>query len=209
MTNDPWNFDKKAARYDEIVEGEHPLYARYREVLDALVEKADIAPGTRVLHIGTGTGNLAQLCLSRGATVVGVDPSEGMLARAREKLGNDPNIEFRQIADPFLNIPFADGSFDAIVSTYAYHHVPPESKADTVAEMFRVLKPGGTLGIGDLIFESEETEKGALNQYRWLEEEYFARIEELLPIFTAVGIGLNASQFGPVTWVLWRTRPRN
>ena len=73
--------------------------------------------------------------------------------------------------------------------------------------MFRVLGPGGSWAVGDLIFESEEAEKAALGRYKWLEEEYFARIEDLLPVFAALGTELNASQFTPVTWVLWASKP--
>ena len=202
-----WGSDDKAGRYDEVVAGNHPLYGRYEEVLNAVVEKAAISRGKRVLDIGAGTGNLAQRCVSRGAAVVGLDPSEEMLARAREKLGTNQNIEFRQAEEPFLNIPFADGSFHAVVSTYAYHHVPPHLKPDTVAEMFRVLRAGGSWAVGDLVFENEDTEKAALGRYRWLEEEHFVRIEELVPVFAALGTELSATQFTPVTWVLWATKP--
>jgi len=83
-----WNFDDQAERYDTLVANDpRHYYARYDNVLDAVVEIANLAPGKRVLDIGTGTGNLAAHCLNRGAQVEGVDPSEPMLIKAREKIG--------------------------------------------------------------------------------------------------------------------------
>lgn len=59
-----------------------------------------------------------------------------------------------------------------------------------------------------LSHESEEAERKALSQYGWLEEEYFARVEELRIIFTALGMELNARQFTPVAWVVWTIKPK-
>ena len=72
---------------------------------------------------------------------------------------------------------------------------------------YGVLKAGGSWAVGDLIFDGEEAEKAALSRYKWLEAEYFARIEDLLPLLAAVGTELNTSQFTPVTWILWATKP--
>lgn len=202
-----WSFDDQAEGYDKRVGGTTKLYARYDEVLNMVAEIASSAPGNRVLDIGTGTGNLIQHCIAHGAIVVGVDPSEGMLAKAHEKIGNNPNVEFHKIDEPFLDIPYPDACFDAVVSTYAYHHIPDHLKPDSVHEMVRVLKPSGVWVLGDLIFENKETEKDALQEYRWLEDEHFARVEELSPVFEELGMDLNTQQFTPVTWVLWAIRP--
>ncbi len=70
-----WNFDEWADHYEEVVAANSQLYARYDEVLDRVVEIADISAGKMVLDIGTGTGNLALRCLAGDATVIGLDPS--------------------------------------------------------------------------------------------------------------------------------------
>ena len=136
-----------------------------------------------------------------------MDPSERMLAEAREKASGYSNGEFQQGEEPFLSIPYPDESFDVVMSTYSYHHIPHRHKPDSAIEMVRVLKPGGTWILGDLVFEDQEEEKKALEQYKWLEEEYFARIEELQPLFLDLGMHLHAQQFTPVTWVLWAVKP--
>ena len=203
-----WNFDSWADRYDEAVTSDSKLYARYDEVLDFVVEIANVTPRTRVLDIGSGTGNLTLCCLARGATVAGLDPSRKMLSKAITKVGDNPRSEFHQVAAPFLHIPYPDDSFDAVVSTYAFHHIPHRLKPASVYEMIRVLKPGGTWVLGDLMFEDEKAERKALHQYKWLEEEYFVRIEELRTVFSELGMELNARQFTPVTWVLWTIKPK-
>jgi putative AdoMet-dependent methyltransferase len=203
-----WNFNNWADHYDKTVASDSQLYARYDEVLDMIVEIANVSPGKRVLDIGTGTGNLALRCLARGAKVVGLDPSKRMLAKAREKVGNEPRAKFHQVDAPFLCIPYSDASFDAVVSSYAFHHIPHRLKPDSVREMVRVLKPGGVWALGDLMFENEDAERKALHQYWWLEEEYFARIDKLCSAFTELGMELNARQFTPITWVVWTIKPK-
>jgi putative AdoMet-dependent methyltransferase len=130
-----WNFDHWADRYDEAVVADSQLYARYDEVLDRVVEMANVCPGKRVLDIGTGTGNLALRCLARGAAVVGLDPSARMLFKAREKVGGDSRADFHRIDEPFLHIPYPDASFDAVISSYAYHHIPHRLKPDSICEI--------------------------------------------------------------------------
>jgi len=203
-----WNFDGWADRYDEPIAADSLLYARYDEVLDAVVETAGVSPEKRVLDIGTGTGNLALRCLARGASVVGLDPSERMLIHTRQRAGGDSRAEFRRIYEPCLHIPYPDSCFDAVISTYAYHHVPHRLRRATVREMVRLLRPGGSWAVGDLVCENEQAERRALREYEWLEEEYFARIDDLRSVFAKLGMELNSLQFSPITWILWAVRPR-
>lgn len=123
---------------------------------------ANVCPGMRVLDIGTGSGNLALRCLARGTAVVGLDPSERMLFKAREKVGGDSIVEFHRIDEPFLHIPYPDASFDAVIGSYAHHHIPHRLTPDSICEMIRVLGPGASWVLGDLAFENEQTERRAL-----------------------------------------------
>jgi putative AdoMet-dependent methyltransferase len=202
-----WNFDNWANRYDRVVanDSQH-YYAQYDKVLDTVAELANLASGRRVLDIGTGTGNLALRCLAYGVEVIGLDPSELMLTKAREKVGCNPRAEFHQVDEPFLRIPYPESSFDAVISTYAYHHIPHRLRTDSVREMVRVLKPDGRWVLGDLVFENESAERSALREHRWLEKEYFARIDDLREAFAELGMELNSQQLTPVTWVLWTAK---
>lgn len=201
-----WNFDQWADSYDGWVTSDDPVYFRYDTILERVLSLSGAARGKRVLDIGTGTGNLAARLLDLGAEVVGLDPSQKMLDKAAVKLKGRSGIELKRVEEPFLEIPYPDGSFDAVVSTYAFHHVHPGKKAACIREMMRVLKPGGTWVIGDLIFQSAGDEKVIVGAHDWMEDEYFARVDELLPIFKDLGMKLKSEQYTRVTWVVWAKR---
>jgi len=202
-----WDFDQWADTYDGWVLSDDPVYFRYDAVLARVLALSGAAPGKRILDIGTGTGNLAAHLLDLGAEVVGLDPSQKMLDRASVKLEGRPGIELKRVEEPFLEIPYGDGSFDAVVSTYAFHHVHPGKKPACIIEMMRVLKPGGAWVVGDLIFQSEDDETKVVEAYDWMEDEYFARIEDLLPVFRSLGMKLKSEQYTMITWVVWTMRP--
>lgn len=115
---------------------------------------AAIEPGQHVLDVGCGTGVLACAAAERvGSTgrVVGLDANEQMLAVARRKLCA---VQWRHgVAEA---MPFADATFDAVVSQFALMFFEPPSKA--IAEMLRVLRPHGRLGLA--VFDSLERAPG-------------------------------------------------
>lgn len=97
--------------------------------------------GRRILDAGCGTGIYAEWLLERGADVVGVDVSDGMLEIAREKLGEDVPLYQGDIGEP---LEFAESdSFDGIVSALVLGYV--EDWRAPFAEFARVLRPGGFL----------------------------------------------------------------
>ena len=203
-----WDFDRLAAGYDRsVAAGDCQYYARYGEVLDAVVARVGVAAGQRILDIGTGTGALAFKCLAKSAYVVGLDPSEQMLAVAREKAGCNYRVRLVQDPDPFVHILYPDASFDAIVSSYAFHHIPHRIQPDCVREMVRVLKPGGRWAMGDVAFSDEAAGREALATLPWLEKEYFPRIDALRAAFAQLGMDMLSEQMTPVTWLMWATKP--
>ena len=199
--------DAWAATHDRSVARGSGYYERYDEVLDAVANVACPVPGVTVLDIGTGTGNLALRCLERGAVVVGVDPSAGMLAQALCKRPTGAALEFMRVGEPFLHLPFGDASFDGIVSTYAFHHVPRELHHASIAEAFRVLRPGGLWALGDVAFEDEAQERAALHRHEWLEAEEFALVDAVRAAVEARGAELRTMWFTDVTQVLWAAKP--
>ncbi len=115
-----------------------------------LVDQAGIRPGHRVLEIGCGTGNLAFLAkrLHPDAEVVGLDPDPKALARARRKAGRKA-LSVRLDLGFAQELPYADASFDRVLSAFMFHHLGPDEKEDTLREVRRVLKPGGSLHLLD------------------------------------------------------------
>lgn len=102
---------------------------------------AEPTPTDRILDVGCGTGvltrQLSQI-VSNPANLVGVDLSESMLGVAREQC---PGVQFHQ--GSAADLPFADGSFDAVVSSFMLMFVPEPEQA--LREMYRLVAPGGRL----------------------------------------------------------------
>jgi demethylmenaquinone methyltransferase / 2-methoxy-6-polyprenyl-1,4-benzoquinol methylase len=111
----------------------------------ALVDAIAPASGERILDVATGTGMVAAELLARApCTVVGLDQSAEMLARARARFAAGPDSErVELISGQAERLPFADGAFDALTFTYLLRYVddPPA----TVRELARVLRPGGRI----------------------------------------------------------------
>jgi ubiquinone/menaquinone biosynthesis C-methylase UbiE len=148
-------------RYDLFEWVIDPLLFRgqLRELWRRTVELPRLQPGEQALDVGCGTGILALAAARRvGASgrVVGIDPSAQQIARARVKAArrNVP-IEF-QIA-VIEELPFRDQTFDVVFSTLMMHHLPAPLKRQGLAEIARVLKPGGRLVIGDFVRKQDRT----------------------------------------------------
>jgi ubiquinone/menaquinone biosynthesis C-methylase UbiE len=109
-----------------------------------LVERLKVRDALRVLEVACGTGIVTRClrnALPPNAKLVATDLSEPMLDLARRKFDGDRSIEW-QTADA-LALPFADGSFDAVVCQFGLMFVP--DKLAALREMHRVLSPGGQL----------------------------------------------------------------
>jgi SAM-dependent methyltransferase len=111
-------------------------------VAPRLVHFAGIERGARVLDVGCGTGVVALTAARRGAWVSGLDLTPKLLERARENAAlMSLDVDWREGDAEAL--PYADAEFDVVVSQYGHMFAPRPELA--VAEMLRVLKPGGTI----------------------------------------------------------------
>ena len=116
-----------------------------------VLERAAIRAGERVLDAGCGTGTLAVAAASAApdVSVTGLDGDPAILARAREKAkAAGVQIEFDEAMAN--EMPYPDASFDVVFATELFHHLTDEVKAQTAAELARVLRPDGRLVVADL-----------------------------------------------------------
>lgn len=143
------DFDEDASRRVESLYLTPDVVAQRCEILRAL----DLKQGERVLDIGSGPGLLAYDMASTvgpEGRVCGVDISEPMLAMSRKRCAQQDWVEF-DLAD-VCKLPYADNSFDAAVSTQVYEYV--HDIAGALAELLRVLRPGGRTAVLDTDYDS-------------------------------------------------------
>jgi demethylmenaquinone methyltransferase/2-methoxy-6-polyprenyl-1,4-benzoquinol methylase len=137
FTGLPRHYDLIAALFSF---GQDPRWRR------AMVRALRPSVEHRVLDVATGTGMVAEaLVRSSGCTVVGLDQSEPMLARARRRVSGDPVLRgcVTVVRGEAEQLPFADGEFDALTFTYLLRYV--DDPATTLRELARVVKPGGRI----------------------------------------------------------------
>ncbi|MGO9961396.1 MAG: class I SAM-dependent methyltransferase [Solirubrobacteraceae bacterium] len=136
------HFDRWSREY------EHDQVSRWLQELQLEALGAlEPGPDDRLLDVGCGSGAAVRAAAPTVAHAVGVDLSPGMVDRAREFARATPNIEF-SVADSEA-LPFENSTFTALLCTTSFHHYPNPQRA--VAEMARVLTPGGRIVIADMV----------------------------------------------------------
>ncbi len=192
-------FDRIAPRYDRmnrLLTG--GMDVRWRKRAVRLLR---IAPPDVVLDLACGTGDFSRMAAANGARVVGLDFSRQMLLA-----GAQPRSSVEQVVQgDALRLPFADGSFDVALCGFALRNfaaIPP-----VLAEVARVLKPGGRFGVIEVDRPRSAIVRGAhgiyfnrvvplvggllsdRRAYRYLPESvtYLPPAEELAAMFSAAG----------------------
>ena len=115
-----------------------------------LLDRTSINSGDTVLDVGCGTGTLLQSIAASapGARVTGLDADPAVLRIARRKLAeSDTPCEWIRGQSTKMDLP--DATFDHVVSSLFCHHLRPGDKQATIAEIFRVLRPRGSIHIAD------------------------------------------------------------
>ncbi|WP_330251603.1 methyltransferase domain-containing protein [Nocardia sp. NBC_00565] len=120
-------------------------------VLNArLVELTGAAAGDEAVDIGCGPGQLVRALAQQvgpSGRVLGIDPSAAMIDYATGRAKALSNCRFEVGTAQSLNLP--DASVDVVTSTFVMHHIPEAKRAEAMAHMFRVLRPGGRLLLAD------------------------------------------------------------
>jgi ubiquinone/menaquinone biosynthesis C-methylase UbiE len=120
---------------------------RQQEMLETYLRWIDFPKRARVLDVGCGTGATTRLLARwpRVQEIVGVDPSPVFLAKARERAAEHAHVRFEE--GDVRALAFDDGSFDVAIAHTCLSHVPGAEQA--FAELFRVVRPGGSLAVFD------------------------------------------------------------
>ena len=173
-------YDRISHAYDLISDaGEH-------KAREAGEQALDIQAGEHVLEIGYGTGNtmvhLAEAVGDSG-TVAGIDVSTGMQQVASKKLtakGFADRVELR-VGDA-RKLPYDDNSFDAVFASFTLELFPLNDIPEVLAEVARVLKSGGRLGVVSMATVPDgEKPSGLEKTYVWM-HEHFPHIVDCQPI---------------------------
>jgi ubiquinone/menaquinone biosynthesis C-methylase UbiE len=157
---------------------------RERAFREKMLDIAGLAPGDVVLDAGCGTGTLAIGAKQRtGPTgaVYGIDASPRMVARARRKAAK-AGLEISLQPALLEAIPFPDGKFDVLTTSLVMHHLPADLLPRCLAEMRRVLRPGGRLVVFDF---------GGSDAHHWHwrknDPHHAFKLDGIMPTITAAG----------------------
>jgi putative AdoMet-dependent methyltransferase len=216
FNHDPW-----ADGYDQDVRNEaQPIRAGYAEVLAWTVAQAQITPQSVVLDLGSGTGNTSAL-IPAARRVVCVDLSARMTELARPKLAHLARVEFvmADLLGYFHTIRSSEQppQFDAVLSTYAVHHLTEDEKTRLFRHIWERLRPGGRAVFGDLMFAHAEARRESEEKYRLLgdqemiesfDEEFFWLVDAAEAALAAANFELvETRRFSELSWGICARKP--
>lgn len=133
-------YDTVAADYARLIPDTRAEHLLDLAMVEAFVALVGDGP---VLDAGCGTGRMSRLLAARGILVEGVDLSPGMLAQAR---ADQPGATFTEAS--LSDLPFADAHFAGVLAWYSTIHLPDTALGPALAELVRVVRPGGHVLVG-------------------------------------------------------------
>lgn len=148
------NWDAHVVHAEEIARGEG-----FSALRDRIVELAEPRRGEVAVDIGAGTGLLALELAARGIEVWAIDISSSMCEYLRTKAASAGIDEIHVSVASAVSLPLVDGIADLVVSNYCFHHLDDAGKRRALEEARRVLKPGGRIVFGDMMFTLSATDR--------------------------------------------------
>jgi ubiquinone/menaquinone biosynthesis C-methylase UbiE len=145
--DDPFNWDERVDAWEEVAATQ-----AFRSLRQRILNAADPSPDDVAVDLGAGTG-LLTIALARNVRqVVAIDISPAMLTRLREHADEERITNLSCIEADLRSLPMEDESVTLAVSNYTFHHLTDPDKELALAEVRRVLAPGGRLVICDMMF---------------------------------------------------------
>lgn len=152
-----------AASYDLLTN--FLTFGQARRLRTMTIDQALLMPGESILDVGCGTGGVTIPAKQRVGTAgraAGIDPAPEMIAVAQKKAQRKRlEIDFR--IGVIEALPYPEASFDVVTSSLMMHHLPEHLQKQGVAEIYRVLKPGGRLLIADMASPKASPSQHVLN----------------------------------------------
>lgn len=202
-------FDEWVHTYDDSVSGHDPEYKavfeNYQEILSAVAKKAK-GP---VVEFGVGTGNLTSALLQEGHTVTGIEPNSAMRNVAAQKF---PELDIMDGDFLAFDLPQKPNSF---VSSYAFHHLTDEEKAQAIQQYAKLLPSGGKVVFADTVFESVEAKMGRIvyeeaeghaNLVEDLKREHYTTVPVLEKIFQEHGFDVLFTRLNDYVFLIDATK---
>lgn len=199
-------FDEWVDTYDDSVNGKDEEYREVFAGYDNILQKvADEARGLTV-EFGVGTGNLTEKLLANGLTVLGVEPNAAMRNRTQARF---PGSEI--VDGDFVSFPLPEQPIDTLVSTYAFHHLTDEEKAEAAVHYARILASNGQVVFADTMFKDDEArtnqwkkveKQGYKNLLEDLQREYYTTMPMMKKIFEDAGFTISFSQLNDYVWLI-------
>lgn len=124
----------------------------FQALRDRILERAQIGAGEIVADIGAGTGLLTLPAAEAADRVWAVDISSQMCSYLATKALSAKLDNVEPVVASAVSLPLVSSSVDVVISNYCLHHLTHEQKRVTLAELHRVLRPGGRLVLGDMMF---------------------------------------------------------
>lgn len=148
------NWDAHVVHAEEVARG-----AGFLALRDRIIELAEPQPGEVAVDVGAGTGLLALDLAAKGLEVWAIDVSPAMCEYLRTKAASAGVDGIHASVASAVSLPLVDGVADLVVSNYCFHHLADDGKRQALSEARRVLRPGGRMVFGDMMFTLSATDR--------------------------------------------------